>query len=237
MNDKRCLITGISSDIGFATAEELSVQGWKVFGTGRKNHEIASRLNEPYYKFIRADLSNYDHVVGLFSELEPLDGLVLNAGFLKRTPIRFLNISDFEQMLEVNYKSNVYLINSLIKNRMLKDGSSVVFIGSMSAIKPTLGNSIYASMKAAISSFSKSLALELAPKAIRVNTVLPGLIETKMTKDFIEDSKHNGHLSKYPLNRFGSPKDVSGLVTFLLSEKSEWLTGTEIPIDGGYSIA
>ena len=99
-----------------------------------------------------------------------------------------------------------------------------------------MGNSVYNASKSALNGFAHSLALEVASKWVRVNTVLPGFVETSILGRNRSDEEVKKHLSDYPLGRFGTPKDVSSLVSFLLSDEASWITGAQIPIDGGFSM-
>jgi NAD(P)-dependent dehydrogenase (short-subunit alcohol dehydrogenase family) len=125
----------------------------------------------------------------------------------------------------------------LLKQKKIKKGASVCFVSSIASLHVTPGNAMYSASKGAVNAFARVLALELAPKQIRVNAVLPGLVETNIL--------HNGpigyeqlqtHLKNYPIGRFGKPEDVAYLCVYLLSDASSWMTGSLIILDGGFSI-
>ena len=121
--------------------------------------------------------------------------------------------------------------------KKLNKGASIVFVSSISTQKATIGNAVYNATKGAVNAFVKSLALELAAKQIRANAILPGFVHTsildnaKMSKEELE-----AHLKNYPLGRYGKPEDIAYLSTFLLSDKSNWMTGSLINLDGGFSL-
>jgi NAD(P)-dependent dehydrogenase (short-subunit alcohol dehydrogenase family) len=235
------LITGASSGIGRQTAIDLSYLGASLIIVGRDTIKLneTQQLCHPQasISIIAKDVTD-----PLFPELveevvqRPLTGIVLNAGIVKMAPVAFLKRDDVDALFDINVKSNIVLMQYLLRKKKIQNNASVVFISSIATKKVTVGNALYSATKGALSSFAKSLALEVAQKGIRVNTLLPGFIDTDIlgrTRSAEEVSKH---LSHYPLGRFGLPKDVSNLICFLLSNGSQWITGSEIVIDGGFSI-
>jgi NAD(P)-dependent dehydrogenase (short-subunit alcohol dehydrogenase family) len=129
------------------------------------------------------------------------------------------------------------LISGLLKAKKLKKGASISIVSSISTYKHTPANSVYSASKSALNAFTTSSALELAKKKIRVNAVLPGFIQTNlMQDDKVDNNQLEKHLKNYPLGRFGTPEDVANILCFLMSDKSEWMTGNLIKIDGGFSI-
>ena len=184
------------------------------------------------------DLSSSENVIELVQSLPELHGLVNNAGFTKAKPIQFINEEDIKNVINVNTISPILLLKHLLKKKKLKSGASVVFTSSIAGLGETVvGNGIYTCSKGAISAFIACAALELAPKNIRVNAVCPGMVETNIlaegviTQEQVEKDKLN-----YPLGRYGKPEDVAHAMIYLLSDASKWVTGTNLVIDGGYSI-
>lgn len=241
LENKTILITGASSGIGKATAIESSKLGAKVVITGR-NEE---RLNETYINLdgnghikIIADVSTDEGLDTIINNCPFIDGFVNNAGIIKTIPIQFITREKIDELMSVNLDSMILLFAKLLKKKKLPKGSSVVFTSSIGGTKVgTIGNSLYDSSKAAISGFIKTSAIELAPKNIRVNCVCPGMINTNLFNEgavteqqFQEDSK------KYPLGRYGNPEEVAWAIIYLLSNASSFITGSELVIDGGFSI-
>ena len=241
LENKTILITGASSGIGKATAIESSKLGAKVVITGR-NEE---RLNETYINLdgdghikIIADVSTDEGLDTIINNCPFVDGFVNNAGIIKTIPIQFITREKIDELMSVNLDSMILLFAKLLKKKKLPKGSSVVFTSSIGGTKVgTIGNSLYDSSKAAISGFIKTSAIELAPKNIRVNCVCPGMINTNLFNEgavteqqFQEDSK------KYPLGRYGNPEEVAWAIIYLLSNASSFITGSELVIDGGFSI-
>jgi NAD(P)-dependent dehydrogenase (short-subunit alcohol dehydrogenase family) len=240
-SNQNILITGASSGIGRQTAIDLSDAGAALILVGRdatKLSETANLCNAKAKVTVFArDVTDESFSADLVEVLTmPLTGVVLNAGVVKVAPIAFLKIEDIDNLFETNVKSNIILMKQLLRKKQIQEGASIVVISSISTKKATIGNALYNATKGALSSFAQSLALELAPKGIRVNTLLPGYIETNILGRERSQEEVQKHLAQYPLGRFGQPKDVANLICFLLSDSSKWITGSEIVIDGGFSI-
>lgn len=238
---KNILVTGASSGIGRAIAVESAKQGGILTITARNEEnlqETLALLSGDLHSVIPADLGEETAVTALVNQLPELDGLVLNAGVVKTAPIRFVKKEDVDHMFEVNIQSSIVLIQKLLKAKKIKNGCSICFISSVATQKVTLGNALYAATKGAVNAFARALALELAPKQIRVNAIMPGFIETDILKHSAIDAEQlDIHKKKYPLGRFGTPNDVAYLSIYLLSDASQWMTGSLVTLDGGFSIA
>ena len=230
--NKNILITGASGDIGSKIAHDLFLKEANIFLTARNKKTLIDF--EAKYKcksnFIIADLKENSDIINLANQLPELNGIVINAGTLFYSPVKHLNYNKLTEIFQVNFFSNVVLISQLLKKRKILNNSSIVFIGSISSMIATQATSAYASSKAALLSFSKVLAAELAPKKIRVNVVSPGLINTKMTTEI---NKFNELEKSYPFG-LGEIDDISNQVIFLLSNKSKWTTGSNFVLDGGF---
>lgn len=238
LNNKRILITGASSGIGKSIALECSKRGANLFVTGRNEkrlletyHNLHSNEN---YMFI-ADLSVEDELISLVDNLPPLDGVVQCQGITKTLPVRFATKLSFEQIFNINLFSQVELIRHLIRKKKINSGASVIFIASIGGISSyNTGNVVYGTSKAALNSYMKYCAKELAPKNIRVNSICPGLIETPLTEPHtISKQQLDAYKKKYLLKRFGCPQDIAYGAIYLLSEASSWVTGSSLFIDGG----
>jgi NAD(P)-dependent dehydrogenase (short-subunit alcohol dehydrogenase family) len=241
LQGKNVLITGASSGIGKEAAIVCGLAQAHVSIVGRNDQRLAETLTElgtqGVHQMIQADLSLGDDIDNIVEKSPVLEGLVLNAGVVKTAPVQFIKKEDLDYLFEVNIKSSIVLVQKLLKKKKLNKGASICFVSSIATRKATVGNAMYNATKGAVNAFTRSLALELAGKRIRVNAVLPGFVQTNIMADTaLTEDDLNRHLTNYPLGRFGVPKDVAYLVLYLLSDASGWMTGSLIPIDGGYSL-
>lgn len=240
LQGKSILITGASSGIGRATAIVCSRMGAHVFITGRNKYELNVTFNQLYgsgHMQLSADLTEESDVAELVENIGMLDGLVSNAGVNKRALVTFLKLHDMDRILKTNFGAPVILLKKLLKAKKIRSESSIVFISSIAVFQSSLGDGVYSASKGAINAFSKVLALELAPKKIRVNTIMPGMIRTQLIEkgpltdeDYINDEK------KYPLGRYGTAEEIAYAVLFLLSDHTRWITGSDLVIDGGRTL-
>ena len=241
LENKTILVTGASSGIGKAIAIECSKMGAKVVVTGRNEQrlqETYGQLEGTHPAYIVADLSKKEDIETLAKQIDSLNGLVNCAGLTIPKPFKFLQEEDIQEVMTINFNAPLLLTQLLVKKKKLQKAASIVFISSISGIKVSyIGNSIYSASKGAINGFCKGLALELAPQQIRVNTVIPGMVETnivsggEVTQEQMETDKQ-----KYPLKRYGKPEEVAYVVVYLFSDASSWVTGSNLLIDGGYTL-
>lgn len=235
------LITGASSGIGRTTAIECSRMGARLIITGRDSDrldEVCHELEGNGHQTIIADLTQEDQVECLLSQLPVIDGVVLCAGQGTVVPFKMADRKKIDPIFEINYFAPVELMRQLIKKKKLANESSVVFVSSIGGVDSiTIGNSIYGASKAALNSAMRFCALELAPKKIRVNSVCPGMVNTKLIKGgAVSEEQHQIDMQKYPLKRYGEPEDIAHGIVYLLSNASSWVTGHSLVIDGGYTI-
>ncbi len=240
-NNKKFLITGASSGIGLTLSKLIVNYGGNIIVVGRNEQnlkKLQNELGESKVHIIVYDLENLENINSLIEQINtPIDGIVHSAGIVQLLPIKFFDLNLMNKIRAVNYDSIMLIISKIIKAKKINHGSSIVLISSIAASQGMKGNAIYSSTKAAINSSVQVLASELSSTKIRVNAVAPGQVESEMTsqveemisKEAIEIDK-----KKYPLG-YGSTEDVSNLCIFLLSEKSKWITGTTVTIDGGRS--
>lgn len=237
---KTVLITGASSGIGRETAVQCSKLGAHVVITGRNEerlNETFSNLSGDGHVKIVADLTNEDDIKHLAANCSVLDGVVCNAGNVRKIPIKSFTKNFVNDLFEINYNSQVLCFKALLKAKKVKDSASVVFTSSIAHYSVDMGNALYGSTKAALEAYSKFAAKELASKSIRVNSVHPGATDTPFIRDgaFTEEEWHK-HVSEYPLNRLGKPFDIAMGIIYLLSDASGWVTGHSLVIDGGRTL-
>lgn len=238
---KTILVTGASSGIGKATAIECSKLDATVVLTARNEERLKATfeaLEGDGHQMLLCDLSNEEDLDALVAAIPEVQGIVNNAGYTQLLPVNFIKASAFEQILKVNTIAPICLLQKMLKKKKLKAGSSIVFTSSLAGLGYTTpGNSMYTASKGAISSFIKNAAIELAPKQIRVNAVCPGMVNTGiMNAGTVSQEQLELDIKKYPLGRYGEPNEIAWQIINLLSDASKWITGTNVIIDGGYSI-
>lgn len=241
LQDKNILVTGASQGIGREIAITASKLGANVTIVGRnveKLQETISLLTGNGHKMFAVDLAVATDLEELILQSSAFDGVVFNAGIVEYLPVKFLNESKIDAVFSVNFDSNVMLSQKLIKKKLLNKKASLVFISSISSKLGVGGTAMYAASKAALVSFSKVLATELAPQGIRSNSICPGIIKTAMTEqanDVASEEEVKKAEAEYPLG-YGEPADVAGLTMYLLSDMSKWMTGSDLIIDGGFTL-
>ena len=238
LKGKSILITGASSGIGRAIAIECSKMGAVVNIVGRdrkKLDETFNNLQGKKHKIFLADLTSEKDISDLVAGLDPLDGIVHSAGIIKRIPLKLISEGMYQDLLNINLVAPALLTKSLYKRNLLKNEASIVMISSIGSDIASLGNIMYMSSKGGLNSLMKGLALELAPKGIRVNSIEPGMIKTNLTS-LIPDAELIKDIKCYPLGRYGLPEEVAFATIFLLSDSTKWMTGSILRIDGGISI-
>ena len=238
---KSIIVTGAASGIGKATAILCAKMGAMVTITDLNEEQLKATYDSMEgdgHQMVIANLTNNDDLQRLIDALPKLDGVVCNAGIIKTILAQFAEKSDIERILNINTIAPIYLTKLLLENKKIKKEASIVYTSSMGGVyNGAIGNGLYGSSKAALVGFVKSLALEVAPRGIRVNTVHPGITETNIynnttiTPEQLEQEK-----AHYPLKRFGKPEEIANAIVFLLSDASKWMTGSQLLIDGGCSL-
>lgn len=240
LKGKTILITGASSGIGKAVAIECSRMGAKIVLSARNEDalkEVLAELDGEEHLYVLADVTDEEQLKTLSIQVPVLDGLVCNAGVSQTRPIIFYKKDLINNVFTPNVEASMLLVTHLVKQKKFNKGASIVFTSSISAKRSTVGNGIYAATKAALSSFMRTCAVELAPKGIRSNAVLPGMVETKLiTNGAIDAEDQEKDKQKYAIKRYGRPEEVAYAMVYLLSDAAAWVTGTELFIDGGYCL-
>ena len=241
LEGKTVLVTGASSGIGKASAIECAKLGARVIITARNEERLSQTLDlleGNGHQMYLCDLNNNDEIDNLVSQLPEIQGFVSNAGYTKILPVQFINSVDINGIFQVNAVAPMLLLQKLLKKKKLKKGASVVFTSSLAGLGTcSVGNSMYAASKGAISAFIRCVALELAPKNIRVNAVCPAMVDTgildsgTVSKEQLEADQKN-----YPLGRYGTPEEIAWAMVYLLSDAAGWITGDNLVIDGGVTL-
>ena len=241
LEGKTILVTGASSGIGKAAAIECSKMGAKVIVTARNEARLSqtfSELEGDGHQMFLCDLASEADIDKMVAELPEIQGLINNAGYTKILPVQFLNLEDIKGILNVNTIAPMLLLQKLLKKKKLKKGASVVFTSSMAGLgSSSVGNSMYTASKGAISAFIRCVALELAPKNIRVNAVCPAMVDTGiLDSGTVSKEQLDEDIKNYPLGRYGKPNDIAWAMIYLLSDASGWITGDNLVIDGGVTL-
>lgn len=241
LQGKRVLVTGASSGIGRAVAVECSRMGATVVATGRNRErldETLAMLAGEGHSAVVADLNVAEERENLVANCDALDGLVLCSGRGLMLPFSFSTTKKLADIMETNFFDPVELFRLLLKKKKISGGASVVAVSSMGGTNFfTIGNGAYGASKSALDSIMKFAARELAPKGIRVNTVLPAMIDTPLIhRGAVSEEDHEADARTYPLGRYGRPEEVAYAIIYLLSDAAAWVTGTSMVIDGGKSL-
>ena len=241
LTGKRILVTGASSGIGRACAIMLADLGASVVLTGRRADaldETWRRMeNKDAHLIYPCDITDANAVADLVKNTGKLDGLVHAAGIGPMCPIGFVNDVEIQRVMKTNYFSFLELMKHYSKVKNRSDRLSVVAISSVSALAGWGGGVVYCGSKGALSASVRALAMELAPKGVRVNAVCPSNIKTPLYDAGAADMNNEEGLSalkaKQPLG-LGLPEQVASVVAFLLSDAASFITGVNLPVDGGY---
>jgi len=245
LKDKIVVVTGASSDIGISIVKRLTEEGAKVIMLGRKLDVLESAKSAidnkdaaiPMQCDIIDEAQINQTVEQILNKYGSIDILINNAGAINE-PKHFHEMPDSEikKLIDVNmhgvFKMTKAVLPSMIENK----NGCIVNIGSISSERaiPRVHLSVYSSTKAAISMFTKSIAVEYARSNIRCNCVNPGIINSGMIKPYLDDPEARKVLEdRLPLNRVGEPVDVANAVLYLSSDEANWITGTVLNVDGG----
>lgn len=236
---KAVLITGAGSGIGAATALEFSRQGYFVYllGRNRENLQEVALQCRHGASIVACDLKDLSMVQKKISDvlavkIHRIEALINNAGIFTRHETTSGTDEIWLEQFEVNVLGSLRVTRLIIPYFQNQGGGAIVNVSSTLGLKPTADTSAYSSTKAAMINWSKSMALELGPKNIRVNCVCPGIVQTPIHQG--HDLSSLGHLQ--PLGRVGQPVDIAKSIYFLASLDSAWTTGAILSVDGGINI-
>lgn len=242
LQGKVALVTGASRGIGRAISLSLAENGANVIVNYCKNEEAASEVVKlieekgGYAVSCKTDISNYEAVKnmldGVASQFGKLDILVNNAGVSKIGLFSDMSEEEFGNLIDINLKGTINCTHCAVRYMLNQKHGNIINISSMWGNVGASCEAIYSATKGGINLFTKALAKELGPSNIRVNAIAPGVIQTEMNNWLSEEEKETLK-NEIPMMRFGTPRDVGDLAAFLASDKSKYITGQIITIDGG----
>lgn len=237
LKDRVAIITGGSRGIGKKTVEIFAELGARVYFTYNSKHDEAEMISQKTgaapIQCCQEDSDGILNVVNtIFEKEKKIDILVNNAGITDDQFFAIADITGWHKVLNVNLNGTIYWSKSVCKPMIMGGGGTIINMASVSGLVGIPGQTNYSTSKGAILAFTRSLAAELASKNIRVNSIVPGFIETDMTGKMPRDIKKQ-NLGKIALKRFGKPEEVAKVAAFLASEDSSYITGQSIVVDGG----
>jgi 3-oxoacyl-[acyl-carrier protein] reductase len=246
LTGKVALVTGASKGIGAAIAKDLASEGASVVVNYASSKEGADRVVAEIKKnggkavAVQADVSKQDDIRRLFHEthkaFERLDILVNNAGVYEFAPLENITAEHFYKMFDLNVLGVIFVSQEAAKY-FGSSGGSIINISSVASRLTMPNTSVYSATKAAVDAITKSLAKELGPRKIRVNSINPGMVETegvKAAEGALVDMRQE-IASHTPLGRIGMPHDIAPAITFLASDAGAWITGETLGVSGGLS--
>ena len=245
LSEKVALVTGASKGIGRAIAVKLAQEGMYVVVNYNGNEAAANETVQMIQtnggqaecqKFNVADYEEtFSAVTEIVKRLGRIDVLVNNAGITKDGLIMKMPETDFDAVIDTNLKSVFTTMKAVCRQMMKQRSGRIINISSVSGVLGNAGQANYAASKAGVIGITKSMAREVASRGITVNAVAPGFIETDMT-NILSDGVREAAEKQIPLGHFGKTEDVAELVAFLASEKSAYITGQVICVDGGMAM-
>lgn len=240
--DKVALVTGASRGIGEATARLFAQEGARVVICGRKQetlNEVAERIGgniTPLACHVGDAAQIRTLVERIDSDFGRIDILVNNAATnVQQGPCLEATEAQFDKMVEVNLKSVFRLIQAIAPRMAAGGGGSIINVASVAGLRPQSESLLYSMTKAALIMMTRSYALELGPKGIRVNAIAPGLIQTKLSEYFWKDeARRNDFVLRQPIRRLGQPEEIAGIMLLLASDRGSFITGEILTADGGF---
>jgi NAD(P)-dependent dehydrogenase (short-subunit alcohol dehydrogenase family) len=241
LEGKVALITGGSTGIGLATAHLFAREGAFVYITGRRQRELEAAVSQigERVRAVQGDIAQLEDLDRLYATVKQdhgkIDILFANAAINgEYRPLGMITEAQFDAVFDVNVKGTLFTVQKALP--LLQDGGAIVLTASLAASTGAAAMSVYNAAKAAVRSFARTWAVELAARKIRVNAVSPGPIQTPGLDSVVPDDLKATVAAITLMNRFGQADELARAVLFLASDESSYITGTELSVDGGGSI-
>lgn len=243
LQGKVAVVTGGNSGIGYTTAQSLKAKGAEVVIAGRSAEKVATAAQELGVTGIVADVTDMAALDALVEQVKTkhsnVDILFVNAGVFLPTPVGAVTVEAYTTQMNINVQGAIFTVEKFVP--ILNDGASIITLSSVAADTPMHGGAIYSATKAALNAYTRSAAVELAGRKIRVNSVSPGPVETPIfNKAGFTEEQVGGMAAmlqeKVVLGRLGNTTEVANLVTFLASDEASFITGGDYKVDGGIAL-
>ncbi len=242
LTGKSILVTGAASGIGRCVAVEASKLGANMIlvdlnETGLQ--DTMAMMAEGNHSTMKCDLTSSEERDNLISQVGKLDGIVNCAGVGMTLPFKFCTEKELGRIMNINFFGPVYLVRSLVKKNKINKKASIVYMASIDGtVTGHIGNSGYAASKGAIMGSVRTQALEFASRGVRVNCVSPARVNTPLIKrDNISEEQVEANKQEYPMKRYAEPIEVAGYILYLLSDVSSYTSGSNLIIDGCFTIS
>lgn len=245
LKDKVAIVTGASRGIGQSIAETFAREGASVVIAGRKQQtldEVAAAIG-PRAKPVVCHVGRLDQLQNLVEtatrEFGRVDILVNNAATnIAQGPCLEMDEGQFDKMVEINLKSTFRLVKLVAPGMCSRGSGSIINIASIAGLRPQFHSLLYSMTKAALIMMTQSYSVELGPMGVRVNAIAPGLIQTVLSEYYWKDEERRGHqLGHQPIKHLGQPVEIAEIALMLASDKSSYMTGQTVVVDGGYLLS
>ena len=244
LKNRVAVITGGSSGIGLATAKRFVEEGAYVYITGRRRPELdkAKAVIGKNVTVVQSDVADLDDLDRLYQTIAAEKGTVdivfANAGFVEHKTIDQVTLEHYDKTLNINLRGVIFTVQKMLP--LVKRGGSIILNASIVADKGLPAHGVYGATKAALRSLAKTWTVELKDRGIRVNTLSPGatdtpIIDGQFSTSAQADAAKEAFSSKTPLGRLGRPEELAAAALFLASDSSSYITGIDLPVDGGFA--
>ncbi|WP_254763705.1 SDR family NAD(P)-dependent oxidoreductase [Natrinema marinum] len=239
LEGKTVIVTGGASGIGKSIAAAYVDEGANVVIADQTQSEGEAVADELGCEFVQTDVSEYDQVEALVEatvdEFGTLEVIVNNAGIASETSVEEMSLEEWERVVDVDLDGVMHGTKAALPHLKESDGC-IINIASIYGLVGGKGAASYSAAKGGVVNFTQQVAVDYAAEGVRVNSICPGFVETPMTSDLLESERfYNFVLEETPMNRPAQPEEIAPLAVFLASDGASYLTGANIPVDGGWT--